>query len=301
MSRARPVVAPEAIAQVRRLNRLVTERAGALADGYLRRGRSLGAARLLWEIGEQGADVRALRARLGLDSGYASRLLRALEAEGLATVEVSPADRRVRVARLTPAGRRERALLDRRSDELAARVLEPLRDRDRARLVAAMAEVERWLTAAAVEVRVADPESAGARRCLAAYFAELDARFDTGFDPTLGLPAPADEMRPPAGLFVIADLKGEAIGCGGLQFRDGGVAEIRRMWVAPERRGFGVGRRVLLALEARARERGARTLRLETNEALAEAIALYRSEGFVQVPAFNDERHATHWFEKPLD
>src|SRR3954451_22288889 len=108
------------IAGVRRFNRLVTQRVGALQDRYLSRDRSLGASRVLWEIGPEGADLRALRARLELDSGSLSRLLRALEDEGLVRVDAGARDRRVRTAKLTAAGRRERAVLDRNSDELAA-------------------------------------------------------------------------------------------------------------------------------------------------------------------------------------
>ncbi len=71
------------IAQVRRFNRTVTRRVGALDDRFLARGRPLGEARVLWEIGPGGCEVRTLRSRLGLDSGYLSRLLRSLEKEGL--------------------------------------------------------------------------------------------------------------------------------------------------------------------------------------------------------------------------
>src|SRR4051812_4844513 len=95
-------------AQVRRFNRTVTQRVGALSERYLSRDRPLGEARVLWEIGGEGCEVRALRSRLGLDSGHASRLLRALEADGLVEVTASPADGRVRVARLTAAGIAER-------------------------------------------------------------------------------------------------------------------------------------------------------------------------------------------------
>src|SRR5919201_4352860 len=105
--------------QVRRFNRVVTERGGALNDHFLGRERPLGEARLLWEIGLEGCEVRLLRARLGLDSGYLSRLLRSLEAAGLVKVMASDADRRIRVAHLTAAGRSERAVLEERSDELA--------------------------------------------------------------------------------------------------------------------------------------------------------------------------------------
>ena len=103
------------IEQVRRFNRAVTQRVGALDDAFLSRGRPLGQARVLWEIGPQGRDVKELRARLELDSGYLSRLLRSLEADGLVVVEPSDADARVRTARLTAAGQAEQAELDRLS------------------------------------------------------------------------------------------------------------------------------------------------------------------------------------------
>src|SRR6516225_2099419 len=103
--------------QVRRFNRVVTERIGALDDRFLGRDRPLGAARLLWEIGPDGAEVRALRRRLSLDSGYVSRLLGSLQRQRLARVRVDPADRRVRRAHLTKAGLAERAELDRRSND----------------------------------------------------------------------------------------------------------------------------------------------------------------------------------------
>src|SRR3954454_11587123 len=132
-----------AVARVRRFNRTVTQRLGVLEDTYLSRDRPIGQARLLWEVGPDGVQVRSLRSRLGLDSGYLSRLLRALEDDGLAVAAAAPADRRVRMVRLTPSGLAERAELDRRSDELAAGILAPLDDRQRDRLAAAMADVER--------------------------------------------------------------------------------------------------------------------------------------------------------------
>src|ERR687896_672647 len=112
--------------QVRRFNRTVTQRVGALNDRFLGLERPLGEARLLWEIGLDGCEVRLLRARLGLDSGYLSRLLRSLEAAGLVEVTADKHDRRIRVARLTAAGRAERAALNARSDELARSLLAPL-------------------------------------------------------------------------------------------------------------------------------------------------------------------------------
>uniref|UniRef100_A0AAU2UX37 Bifunctional helix-turn-helix transcriptional regulator/GNAT family N-acetyltransferase n=1 Tax=Streptomyces sp. NBC_00003 TaxID=2903608 RepID=A0AAU2UX37_9ACTN len=288
------------IGHVRRFNRTVTERVGVLHDRYLGRDRPIGEARLLWEIGEQGQDVRGLRERLGLDSGYVSRLLRSLESDGLVTVEPQPQDRRVRTVRLTDAGREERAVLDRRSDELAGSLLEPLNTAQRARLVEAMAEVDRLLTAATVMVDAVDPDSPDAKHCLRSYFTELHERFDTGFDPGLSLLPDAGELRPPHGLFLVARMHGEPIGCAGLKLPAGAPAEIKRMWVAPAARGLGLGRRFLTELEARAAEHGRDVLRLDTNKALSAAIGLYHACGFEEVPAFNEEPYAHHWFEKHI-
>ncbi len=289
------------ITQVRRFNRAVTQRVGALDDEFLARDRPLGQARLLWEIGPDGADLRSLRARLDLDSGYLSRLLRALEADGLVTVDSSGPDARVRTARLTSRGLAERAELDRRADDAAASILRPLSASQQNRLVAAMSEVERLLAASAVEVAVRDPGDPAARACVLAYVEELGRRFDAGFDPARSLPADDRDMIPPAGLFVVATLHAEAVGCGGLKFHDDAPAEVKRMWVSPAARGLGLGRRLLAELEAHAAARGVTVLRLETNGTLAEAISLYRTSGYREVAAFNDEPYAHHWFEKILN
>ncbi len=288
------------VGRVRRFNRTVTQRVGALDDAYLSRGRSLGQARLLWEIGPDGCEVRALRARLDLDSGYLSRLLRALESDGLVRVGADDTDGRVRTARLTAAGLAERAELDRRSDELAASILQPLSGSQRDRLIAAMAEVERLLIASTVDITVTDPRQPEARHCMRAYFAELARRFEGGFDPAQTAGSDDDEFTPPAGMLLVAALHAEPVGCAGLKLRRAEGAVVKRMWVSPTVRGLGLGRRLLAEVEALAAAHGVRTLRLETNKALTEAIALYRSAGYREVPPFGDEPYAHHWFEKVL-
>ena len=288
------------VQQIRRFNRVVTERVGALNDHFLGRERPLGEARLLWEIGPEGCEVRLLRARLGLDSGYLSRLLRSLEAAGLVRVAKGVGDRRVRVARLTAAGCRERAALDRRSDELARSLLAPLSSTQRERLVAAMHEVERLLTVASVQITSIDPEHPDAQYCLAEYVAELNRRSERGFDPSVGATALPHEVRPPAGEFFVAYLHGEAVGCGAVKHHEDAPAEIKRMWISPTARGLGLGRRLLERLETCARARGARVAHIETSAVLVEALSLYRSTGWVEVTAFNDEPFADHWLEKAL-
>lgn len=288
------------VEQVRSFNRIMTERVGVLNDHFLGRNHPLGEARLLWEIGAEGASVRELRRRLSLDSAYVSRLLRSLEKQGLIVVKTSEHDGRVRLVQLTEAGLRERAELDHRADAFARSLLEPLGESQRVKLAAAMAQVERLLIASMVQITVADPAGQDARWCFEQYFAELGGRFETGFDPALSISAHTHELMLPAGLLLIARLREEPVGCGALKFHENAVGEIKRMWVASRARGLGLGRRLLLALEHEAREAGMTTLHLETNRTLTEAIEMYRHSGYQEVEAFNDEPYAHHWFEKRL-
>jgi GNAT superfamily N-acetyltransferase len=151
-----------------------------------------------------------------------------------------------------------------------------------------------------VQIRPVDPADPDARFCIRSYFAELDRRSDSGFDPAAGISAEPHELRPPAGLLLVAYLRSEPIGCGAVKHHEDAPHDIKRMWVAESARGLGIGRRLLAELEAHAARNGARAVRLETNRTLVEAIALYRSSGYEEVPAFNAEPFAHHWFEKRL-
>jgi DNA-binding MarR family transcriptional regulator len=285
---------------VRRFNRLVTQRVGALEVDYLRRGRPLAEARLIFEISADGADVRALRSKLGLDSGYLGRLLQSLKTQGLIAVTRGDDDGRRRRVSLTRKGSAERGAYDRLSGNLAASMLDPLDASDQTRLLAAMGEVERLVRAASVKVAAESPDGAEARVCLSAYFRELATRFESGFDADADDSARVADMSPPSGLFVIARLDGDPVGCGGFKRVDKAMAEIKRVWTAPSARGIGIARRMLRALEAAARQAGIKTLRLDTNRALTEAHALYHSQGYREVARFNDNPYAHHWFEKRI-
>jgi DNA-binding MarR family transcriptional regulator/predicted N-acetyltransferase YhbS len=287
--------------RVRSFNRTVTAANGALDDHFLGRDRPLGQARVLWEIGVGGAQVRQLRSRLGFDSGYTSRLLRQLERQGLVQVVPDAADARVRRVRLTDAGLAERAELDRRAERLAASLLEPLPDDLREQLAAAMAQVERLLMRSQITIAQEPAASPAVQWCFAQYFQELDRRFENGFDASLSIRADVADLTPPAGLVLIARLRNDPVGCGALRFHADGVVEVKRMWVAPRVRGAGLGGRLLHELERLATENGATVAHLETNRSLVEAVSMYGGAGYQEVPRFSAEPYAHHWFEKRLE
>lgn len=279
------------IARVRSFNRLVTRQAGVVGDRHLGR-RPFGQTRVLYEIGLEGAAPRDLRARLGLDSGYLSRVLGALRREGLVEMAADPADRRTKRLSLTRAGRAELGEINRISDELAAAMLAPLTGEQRERLLRAQDEVRRLLALSMFTVEPEEPRSADARWCLGHYFAELDERFEEGFDATVW---PADATR-----LLIARIDGQPAGCGVLKTLNPEVGEIARMWVDRPHRGLGLAKRLLIALEEQALELGFERVRLDTNRALDEAKAMYAGAGYVEIPRYNDNPYANHWFEKRL-
>jgi GNAT superfamily N-acetyltransferase len=224
--------------------------------------------------------------------------LRSLERHRLIKVTTHQSDLRSRRARLTVAGLAELTELDRLGDRFAEGTLEPLSEAERARLVAAMSEVEKLLTLSFTRISVEDPDSPDAKWCVGQYFAELGERFKGGFDAGRSIPADAGDLRPPRGIFLVARLDGTPVGCGAVKATEPGVGSIKRMWVSREARGTGVGRRLLFALEKEAASLGIGLLRLETNRSLHEAQALYRRNGYREVAAFNDDPYADHWFAK---
>ncbi|MGA5501882.1 GNAT family N-acetyltransferase [Streptomyces umbrinus] len=286
-------VSAEHVTTLRRFNRYFTRRIGVLDDHHLGQDRPLGEARLLFEIGT-GASLKELRTRLGLDAGYLSRMVRALEGQGLVRVSVHPTDSRLRLAELTEAGRAELAEQNRRADGLAKGLLDGLSEEQRGRLTEAVTVAERLLRLAGVGIRAVDARSADARACLAGFAAELDERFPEGY-------ATADLVPPEQiAVLLVAYEEERAVGCGALCALDAGTAEIRHLWVHPAARGLGLGRRLLTALERAAAGRGHHVVRLDTHEVLKEAAAMYRTCGYVEIPAYDANAHASYWFEKVL-
>jgi DNA-binding MarR family transcriptional regulator/predicted N-acetyltransferase YhbS len=303
------------VAVVRRFNRSYTQRIGVLDESFLGVGMPLGPARLLFEIGavptttsgpataRGPATTQALRERLGLDSGYLSRLLRGLERDGLVQVRSDPADRRRRLVSLTAAGRERLAELDRRADAQARLITDPLTPRQRDRLASALLEADLLVRAATVSFTAADPASPAARDVVGRYFAELGRRF--GFDPAGESEKDFALLVPPHGMFVVALSDGEPVACGGVQTIDigpGGTrgGELKRMWVHDDWRGAGLGSRLLRHLEDGARALGLGTVRLDTNAALTEAISMYQRAGYLAIERYNENPWATHFFEKIL-
>ena len=285
---------------LRRFNRSFTQRIGVLDDSFLGSGRPLGPSRLLFEIGPQGAGVLELRARLGLDSGYMSRMLRQLETEGLVSMTPDPDDGRRRIARLTNHGVTAWAELDSRSQHLAESLVAPLSARQRDKLSSALAIADRLLRAATITFDVVDPRSDDALWAMTQYFDELDERFPNGFDPGDTLVADAPSMRAPNGVFVVAHDDANAVACGGVKRIDDRIAEIKRMWVHPDWRGVGLGQRMLRRLESGVREMGCTRAVLDTNSTLLEAISMYERSGYEAIERYNDNPYALRWFGKDV-
>lgn len=286
------------IARVRRFARAVTAEVGALDTSFLGLGRPLGAARVLNAVGAGRTEVGEIRAYLGLDSGLMSRLLRSLEEEGLVATAPHPLDARRRVASLTEAGRREFEAYEALSDARAVVLLE--RAPRAEALLRAMDRVALALGRDAITIAEADPAGEAARACLAAYYAELARRFAGGFDVALSCDPEAADMMRPRGTFLLAVADGLPVGCVGLKGTGGPVAEIKRLWIDPAARGLGLAKRLMQDAETAARALGVRTLRLDTNSALPEALDLYRKSGWVEIARFNDDPYPDHFFEKAL-
>jgi DNA-binding MarR family transcriptional regulator/N-acetylglutamate synthase-like GNAT family acetyltransferase len=285
---------------LRRFNRAWSQRVGLLEESYLGQGRSLGASRLLFEMGREGAGVLDLRRRLGLDSGYLSRLLRGLEDERLVDVRPDPDDQRRRVVVPTVKGRRAVERLEARSEDRARALVDPLGDSQRRRLADALETAERLIRAATCTVESVDVASDEAVTAVRRYFDELDRRFPGGFDPGEATTTDLEHMRPPAGDFLVMRAERDVVACGGLQRHTRTVGEVKRMWVDPEWRGCGLAVRLLAALEDRAAELGYRDVYLDTNGSLTEAIAMYERAGYRHIERYNDNPYAQAWFAKRL-
>lgn len=289
----------DAVARLRRFNRAVTREAGALDTSFLGRGRPLGAVRVLVMVRPEGTDVALIRDRLGLDSGLMSRFLRSLEREGLIGTATDPADRRRRIARLTPAGEAELAAYDAIGHARAARLIARAGPRA-SELVAAMDLIATLLNRDQLDIRPADPDSPEMLASWRGYVAELCARVPGARPELFPVPDPAaDRYRPPHGRCLVAWSDDLPVGCVSLRPIDATTAEVKRLWVDASARGQGLARRLMAAIEDEARAMGLVALKLDTNSALAEAIQLYRQTGWTDIAPYTGAP-ADVWLGKTL-
>lgn len=108
---------------------------------------------------------------------------------------------------------------------------------------------------------------------------------------------PYEDLTGKTGVFLIASEADKPIACAGARFA-ADTAELTKVYTLPGWRGRGVGRELIAGIEAVARGREIRTIRLDTRSDLVEACALYERLGFERVPAFNDEPYSDRWYAK---
>ncbi len=151
-----------------------------------------------------------------------------------------------------------------------------------------------------VQILVSDPTGAAAAALVDDFFAEISSRYP-GFDPARQPPAPLDAFTlPRGGVFLVATLDDVPVGCAGLQRLDSATGEVRRVFVREATRGRGVARALLTRLVETARDLGYVRLRLDTGDRLPEAVALFRSADFRDIPDYNDNPFAAFWMELSL-
>jgi GNAT superfamily N-acetyltransferase len=105
-------------------------------------------------------------------------------------------------------------------------------------------------------------------------------------------------MQRPNGVFLVAFAGEQPLACVGLKGSGENIAEVKRLWIAPTARGQGLATRLMTEVEGVARDLGVEILRLDTNRALPEAVAMYRKLGWREISRFNDDPYADYFFEK---
>ena len=289
----------DSIARLRRFNRIVTREIGVLDTSYLGRGRPLGVARVLQLVMPSGTDLADIRATLDLDTGLLSRILRGLEEEGLIHVTTHPDDRRRRIATLTAKGAAEKSAYEALGHSLAAEVLARAGTRA-GELVAAMDLIASVMLRDQVMLRDADPDDPAATYLIGSYYQFLIDNIPGVTRTQFSLPlSDVAKLRPPHGALLIAWSDDMPVGTASFRPLEPGVAEVKRLWVDPMARGQGLARRLMQALESRARDMGYSRMKLDTNSALVEAVALYRAMGWTETAPYSDPPADT-WLSKPL-
>jgi GNAT superfamily N-acetyltransferase len=150
-----------------------------------------------------------------------------------------------------------------------------------------------------ITLNPSDRDDPAVRKLFDAFIREADGPLGIDLEAEIAAGPPAD-LNPPGGVLLLARVGDEPAGLGGVRHLGGDVAEVKSMYVVPARRGQGLARRILTELEEIARRHGCLATRLDTSDYLTGAIALYRSAGYREVPAYNANRKANLWFERRL-
>lgn len=273
--------------RIRSFNRFYTKIIGVLDEGLVGSPYNLTEARVLFELATapDGLDIADLRARLGLDPGYTTRILDRFAEGGLVQRRQSEHDRRRQTVTLTGAGRTAQSALNRRTDRGIGRLLEPLGEHDRARLVAAMGTVRALLEAGPdrrVELRERRPGDLGwvVERNAVLYAEEYG--WDASYEALVARIAAdfAERQDPARERLWIAEVDGQRAGSVFCVREDDDTARLRLLLTEPWARGLGLGTRLVDTCIEFARDAGYSRLVLWTNDVLTAARRIYQRAGF---------------------
>jgi DNA-binding MarR family transcriptional regulator/GNAT superfamily N-acetyltransferase len=280
---------------VRAFNSFYTNVIGVLREGLLRTPYSLTEARVIFELAQRDAtELVDLRRVLNIDAGYLSRILARLEANGIATRERSGADARRALIRLTDHGRAAFEMLDERSSGEVRGLLSRLTEEDQRRLIGAMQAIQEILGDSArtqpIVLRAPGPGDFGwmVHRHGLLYAEEYG--WDETFEALVArIVADYVEHRDPKRESAwIAEVDGEPVGCVLCVKKEERVAQLRLLLVEPNRRGMGIGTRLVAECMRFARRAGYEHIVLWTNDVLEDARRIYERAGFELVEV---ERH----------
>jgi DNA-binding MarR family transcriptional regulator/GNAT superfamily N-acetyltransferase len=280
------------VSDIRAFNRFYTRQIGLLNEHFNDSRFSLPEGRVLYEIASRGHTTLAEIARsLGMDPGYASRLLHKLVGEELAALTPNPGDRRSNSVALTQDGSLAFAQLDATSNGAVAELLRPLDETQRRALVAAMRTIRTILgdamPAAPLTVR---PHRLGELGWLIhrqGLLYNQQFGWNAEFEALIaGLYRDFEQAPPnPPKALWIAERNNAVVGSVFVMPSEGreGTAQLRMLYVEPEARGLGIGRMLVDQVVAFSREHGYSRVRLWTQSILASARKIYSAAGFTLV------------------
>jgi DNA-binding MarR family transcriptional regulator/GNAT superfamily N-acetyltransferase len=285
---------PQSAARLRHFNRFYTRQIGLFDRAIPGSGFSLAEARVLYELAHQDhVTATDFIWKFGMDGGYLSRMLRGFEKEGLLEKHISPTDRRVSHLKLTRKGHAVFASLDRTSQMAAETLLKALPEPGQQRLLAAMRDIEALLGDKADETITLRPHRTGDIGWIVHRQAVLYAQdygWNNEYEALISDIAAAfiRNFKPDREASWIAERGGQILGAVFVVEKEPGIAKLRMLYVEPEARGAGLGRRLVDECIAFARAKGYQRLELWTNDILIAARRIYEAAGFTLVA---EEKH----------